>query len=461
MSFKTTRRALMKDITLGAGASLLGPVLGQLAAHAAGNAKAIRKKIVFVVQGNGMNPNHLVPVGVKRRPDGKNERPNNDTLFELSLKDLELNSALEPLTPFKNKLALLQGLSGRIALSDHSANHGALGCYPANKGAMAQTIDFALGQAVPGIMPHIGLGLMNKPDITMNYNFSASAPGKIVPIQCSPELAFKALFGSIAEGSGKDSFDRKTNLLDFMANDVKKTRSTLATEERIKFDQYLEAFEALRDRQATIATIHDSLKVYAPKLEDRYKNPTETNRLEAQFEIAAASLITGLSNVITLVSGGGGQHYISYPELGIPVDGHHYGHGGGVEGKNYEECFVTVRKYHTKLIANLAKKLASVKEGDGTMLDNTLIVYLSDSGDSHHPNLYEWPVVLLGNLGGKFKTEGRYLQFPNYNTKNHRTMSNLYLTLLEAVGKPRDKFGIADPGLKDTDQRGIISELLV
>lgn len=460
MNTLASRRELIKGLALGSGASLLNPVLLQLAAHAKGDASAIRKRIVFVVQGNGMNPNHLVPIGVKRRPDGRNERPKNDDPIVLDLKNLELNPALNPLDPFKDRLTLIQGLSGRIALSDHSTNHGALGCYPANKGPMAQTIDLALGEALPGIMPHLGLGLMNKPEFTMNYNFSASGPGKAAPIQCSPELAFKSLFGSVTDGSGKEAFDRKTNLLDFMAEDVRKSRNALATEEKQKFDQYLEAFESLRDRQAKIDSIRDTLKANTPKLEHRFMKPTETNRLEAQFEIAAAALIIGLTNVVTLVSGGGGQHYISYPELGIPVDGHHYGHGGGVEGKDHEDCFRTVRQYHAKLISGLASKLNTVKEGDGTMLDNTLIIYISDSGDAHHPTLYEWPVVMLGNLGGKFKKGGRYLQLPQYQAPKHRTMANFYLTLLEAAGKPRKKFGIMDPNLKDIDQNGIVSELL-
>ncbi|MCE9568152.1 MAG: DUF1552 domain-containing protein [Planctomycetes bacterium] len=459
MNTETTRREMLKLAGYGTSATLLTPILDQLAAHAAGDAKTVvRKRVVFVVQGNGMSPNHLLPSGVQRP---KNGRPTNDKLEEVSLKDRELHAAIEPLTPFKDRLTLVQGLSGRIALSDHSANHGALGCYPANKGPMAQTIDVALGEAMPGIAPHVGLGIMNKPDLTMNYQISAAGPGKTTPIQCSPELAFKGLFGSVAGGSSRTAFDRRTNLLDFMADDVKRSRDALAGEEKQKFDQYLEAFENLRDRQSKIDAIQGDLKKHAPKLDDKFQKPTETNRLEAQFEIAAAALITGLTNVVTLVSGGGGQHYISFPELGIPVDGHHYGHGGGVPGKTYEECFVAVRQYHTKLIAGLAKKLESVKEGDGTMLDNTVIVYLSDSGDGHHPNLMEWPVVLLGDLGGKLKTRGRYLQFPAYGTKNHRTMANLYLTLLHAAGKPRDKFGVADPGLKDIDQTGPVSDLLV
>jgi hypothetical protein len=455
---ETTRREVLKLAGYGSAATLLTPMLGQLAAHAAGDTKAAnRKKVVFVLQCNGMHPAHLMPSGLERPKSGK---WSNDKLEEYSLKERALHAALEPLTPFKERLALVGGLSGRIALSDHSANHGALGCYPANKGPMAQTIDCTIGEANPGIFPYVALGMAEKLDQTLNYQLSASGPGKANPVQCNPELAFKALFGSVAGGNSRAAFDRRTNLLDFMADDVKRARGQLVGDEKAKFDQYLEAFENLRDRQAKIDSIADDLKKHAPKLDAKFAKPTETNRLEAQFETAAAALITGLTNTVLLTSGGGGQHFPAFPELGIPVGGHHYGHGGGVPGKTHEECFVTVRQYHCKLISELAKTLDSVKEGDGTMLDNTVIVYLSDSGDGHHPQLREWPVVLLGDLGGKLKTRSRYLQFPAYESKAHRTMANLYCTLLHAVGRPIDKFGVPDPGLKDVNQSGVVAELL-
>jgi hypothetical protein len=458
MNTETTRREVLKLAGYGSAATLLAPMLGQLAAHAAGDAKAAnRKKVVFVLQCNGMSPAHILPSGIERP---KNGRWANDKLEEVPLKDRTLHTALEPLTPYKDRLALVGGLSGRIALSDHSANHGALGCYPANKGPMAQTIDCALGEANPGIFPYVALGMAEKLDQTLNYQLSAAGPGKANPVQCNPELAFKALFGSVAGGNSRAAFDRRTNLLDFMADDVKRARGQLVGDEKAKFDQYLEAFENLRDRQAKIDAIADDLRKHAPKLDAKFAKPTETNRLEAQFETAAAALITGLTNTVLLTSGGGGQHFPAFPELGIPIGGHHYGHGGGVPGKTYEDCFVTVRQYHCKLIANLAKTLAGVKEGDGTMLDNTVIVYLSDSGDGHHPQLREWPVVMLGDLGGKLKTRGRYLQFPAYEAKAHRTMANLYCTLLHAVGKPADKFGVPDPGLKDVNQTGVVTELM-
>ena len=461
MSFETTRRQMLKRVGLGAGTTLLTPILSQLAAHAAGEERATPRRVVFVVQGNGMNPNHITPAGIRPPVDRGNNRPTNDALYEQPLADVELPAPLTALAPYKSRLALVRGLSGRIALSDHSANHGALGCYPANRGPMAQTIDLALGDALPGIYRHLGLGILNRPDATFNYRISAAGPGRNSPVQCSPELAFRGIFGSVSGGSSRQDFDRRTNLLDFMATDVRRSQGALAAEERQRLDPYLEAFENLRDRQVRLEGIQDRMRQNAPNLDARFRNPTECNRLEAQFEIAAASLIVGLTNVVTLVSGGGGQDYMSFPELGIPVDGHHYGHGGSVPGKTYEECFVTVRQYHTRLIAELCRKLRAVREGNGTMLDNTLIVYLSDSGDGHHPSLYEWPVVLIGNLGGRLRTSGRYLQFPRYQARGHRTMANLYLTLLHAAGRPRDRFGVADTGLREIDQSGVVSELLV
>lgn len=456
MSMRTTRRQMIKGLALGAGASLLSPILGQIAAHAAG--APARKRVIFVVQSNGMNPMHLVPVGKKRRPDGRSERPQNQKTEEYSIKDLQLHEAIEPLSAFKDRMALVQGLSGRIAVSDHSCNLGALGCFPKDKGAMMQTVDHAVADALPGVFKHVGLGLSGA-NSSMNYNLSAIGPGQAAPIICSPELAFKSLFGSVAEGAGQKEFDQRSNLLEFMADDVKRSRAALAGEERQKLDSYLAAFESLHARQKEIGAMRDALKTHAPKLGEKLTTSTSSLILEAQFEIAAAALIAGITNVVTLASGGGGQQFGKFPEFNIP-DLHHIGHGGSYGERNFEQCFVHLRQFHTRLIANLAKRLDSVKEGDGTMLDHTLIVYLSDSGESHHPNLHEWPVILLGNLGGKVKTGGRYVQLPTYGAPEHRTMANLYCTLLHAVGKPRDKFGVADPGLKGVDQSGVVTELL-
>jgi hypothetical protein len=448
------RRDVLKGLTLGAGAFLLNPLLARIAA--AGDAAA-PLRVVFFVEANGLFPTHVQPVGLERPKNGA------DKLIDVPLADHDLPEAIAALTPFKDRLTIIQGLSGRSSeggTGGHSTNYGALGCYPGSKGPMAQTIDAALADALGGVVPHVGLGIHNRPEVNVHYSLSATGPGKPLPIQCRPELAYKALFGSIADRGGRQAFELRTNLLDYMASDVKKARAALAGDERQQLDSYLEAFESLRDRQVKIDAIRDGLKRAAPPPPDKFTSAVETHRLEGQVDLAAAALIGGLTNTVTLTSGGGGQHYITFTGLGVPIDGHAIGHGQGVNGMDWARCRLVIRKFHAELIARLAAKLQSVREGAGTVLDNTLIVYLSDSGESHHPNLKEWPVVLLGTWAGKLKAGGRCLEFPKYQTVGHRTTASLYLSLLAAAGKPRESFGVKDLGLRDVDVSGPLLQLL-
>lgn len=454
-----TRRLAIKGLTLSAGASVLQPLLAQIVAQAAEGA-APKQRFVFVLQSNGTNPNHIIPVGENTRKD--KELFSNSETIERSLEGRELPEAIAPLSPFKKQMVLLQGLSGCMAeggTGGHSTNHGALGCYPGSAGPMAQTIDCALGEAVPGIIRHVGLGVLDKKDQTLNYLLSCSGPGKAQPLQCAPEQAFRSLFGSVIGGTDRAAFEHRTSLLDFMAEDVRRARGVLVGDERQKLDEYLAALETLHRRQGAIDAIKPSLSRTIPKLDEQFAKPTEVNRLQAQFEIATASIIAGLTHSVTIASGGGHQNYLAFPDLGIPIGGHGVGHGETVDGLTTDQIFIKTRKFHCEQIARMAAKLTEIREGDGTLLDHTLIVYLSDSGEAHHPNLKTWPVVLLGGMGGKLKVDGRYVQLPHYGAKQHRTLANLYLTLLAAAGQPRDRFGIPDNGLRDIDQSGDIREL--
>ena len=67
-------------------------------------------------------------------------------------------------------------------------------------------------------------------------------------------------------------------------------------------------------------------------------------------------------------------------------------------------------------------RLEKIPEGNGTMMDNTVIVYMSDASDTHHSTAYEWPFVVLGNLKGKMNLGGRYISYPGYGKVGHRTV---------------------------------------
>ncbi|MFT4549468.1 MAG: hypothetical protein ACI9MB_003442, partial [Verrucomicrobiales bacterium] len=108
-----------------------------------------------------------------------------------------------------------------------------------------------------------------------------------------------------------------------------------------------------------------------------------------------------------------------------------------------------IMDYHMQNIAKMATKLQAVPEGDGSMLDNTVIVYLSDHGEKHHSNCFEWPMVALGNIGGAFRA-GHYIHVPGWGEPGHRTIASLYLSLLHGAGLPQDGFGQPDRTLPNS-----------
>lgn len=145
-----SRRSFLQGATLGAGGVLLSPLLERL--EAASSGAPAPRRFVFVVEGNGVNPEQVQPATIARRRNGQSQN-DADGLVDLPLAQHELPRALEPLAEFKDRLTIIQGLSGRVCGGGHSNNFGALGCYSAKKGAAGETIDCALAKAVPALFP--------------------------------------------------------------------------------------------------------------------------------------------------------------------------------------------------------------------------------------------------------------------------------------------------------------------
>jgi len=466
----TTRRDILKGVSLGAGAILLGPIIQRLQAEAAG--LELPKRFLFVVEGNGLPWQQIQPEGIERqnvvggsyvKRSGNGDKPFRD----LPLADYELAPALQPVNEFKDRVTILQGLSGKMNGGGHSNDFGALGACNAHGGVghsgspANETIDYALGRRISSVYPQMGVGITGQPETSIIYNCSAIGKNKPLPTQCRPDLAFENFFGSAADGVGRKRFDTRKNLLDHVAKDIKRAEASLAGPEREKLETYLSAFASMRERHDKLVAMEAELKAHAPPVSDKYTSEVETDRLDAQFDIATASLVSGLTNVATIASGAGNPYFgITFTGLGITKGKHGIGHGGGENGVTAEQLATKIRVFHFDLIARTIRKLQAVREGDGTMFDNTLIVYLSDAAEGHHSRCWEWPMVLIGNLGGKLKC-GRYLEWPGHGSDGHRHIGNLYTTFLNAVGDNRESFGQIDPLLnQDVDQRGPCEQLL-
>lgn len=467
------RREVLKGVSLGAGAFVLSPMLQQLRAEAAGT--TARKRFVFVVEGNGLPWNQIQPTGIQRNSrlissGGNTNARGGDVrrdVTSIPLANHELPRALQPVAAFKDRLTIIQGLSGKMNGGGHSNDFGALGAYNARGGvgnsgaAVGETIDYALGRRLGGVFPQVGLGISDRAEHTMIYNCSAAGRDRALPTQCRPDLASIGLFGSVAVGDGQRVFNTRRNVLDYMVDDIRRLENSLAGPEREKLQAYLRAFEEMRRRHGQLVELEATLRRNAPPITDKFRSDVETDRLDAHFDLAGAALVCGLTNVVTIASGVGNPYFsVRFGGLGIGVGKHTIGHGGGFEGRSWDDLSSTIRRFHFEMIARLAQRLQATPEGNGTMLDNTCIVYLSDAAEGHHSRCWEWPMVLLGNLGGRLRA-GQYLELPGHGARNHRHIGNLYTTLLHAAGFNVDTFGQPDPLLgRDVDQRGPVSELL-
>jgi hypothetical protein len=448
--FATTHPFSRRNLLKGAGATLLTPFLAHLDAAAKGQ---LPKRFVFVVKSSGLQAEFLNPEGLAH---------GGDKLVDAPLADKTLPDSLQSLEPFKGRLNIIQGLSGKMCNSGHSSHYGALGAYKATETSqpLAATLDGFLSEKFPSVFNHIGLTMGDGSQGTAYPSISASDRNKQLPFQCDPELAYQNLYGSIAEGGNiKAKYTRTGNVLDAMGEDIKRLQKELPGPEREKLGTYLSGFEALRHRRTQLVSMQGLLKEHAPKPTDKYTSKFTTDHLDAHFDMATAALITGISNVVTIHCD---DLNSSYQGLGITPKVHSIGHGSSSGDLSSQDCRNMIRKFHIDLIARMAQSLGQAPEGDGTMLDNTLIVYLSDNSDKHHSSATEWPMFTLGNLGGAIKANGRYLAYPHYGSANHRhTLGNFLTTVCHAAGLETDHFGQPDFALGKLDmQKGPLGELL-
>ena len=461
------RRTFLKGLSLGSGAALISPMLQQMSLEAAGaNRKQFPQRFVFVVKSSGIIADRIEPEFLQSKIKAGGYL--NESLVKHPLAD-----TLKPLEPFKDQLGIVQGLSGKMCRGGHSSWFGAMGVYKTGGEHSSGTIlrataDAELARLFPAPFQHVGLALRGKVmgseyEGTLYPGISAVAPNRELPFQASPDVAHQQLFGSAVANSAaaKTRNQLQGRLLDFMVGDIKKLERTLPGTEREKMGYYLNAFEELQTRREKLSTMGKEIRAAAPEMDLRFTSQTPEDRQAAHFDLIAGALISGITNVATMRLD---NISTNYPTLGLTERNvHGIGHGEDCNGKSPEVARDLIRRHHMKLLADLCSKLKAIPEGDGTMLDNTTILYFSDSGNEHHGNLMEWPYLVLGGSGGRMKLGGRYIRYPKYGAENHRTIGNWWTTWLNAFGNPVKHYGNLDLELQKNgmSQKGALTELMV
>ena len=450
--------------------------LRTIKAHGAANESTLPKRFVFVVKSSGVDKYNLVPDGIDNHFQGDDGRKLGNRgrepgeLIDVSLTDHKLPEKLSALESLKNRLTIIQSLSGVGFRGNHTKGFGTLSLHDSETVAVAPTLDCILGQHLSnGPYPMYGMAMNGRlleggsPENGYCYpNISAHGASKPVAFQASPRKAFLELFGSAV--ASPEQREKKLalngNLMEFLTDDARRVEKQLSGDEKDRFALYMNSFASLQSIEEKKAGLLNRIQNAAPEPTERYDSVSPSARIESHFEIASAALISGLTNVVTLRPDTLG---IKYTELGLSEHVHAIGHLGDnttSNGWTGHQARVEIEKLHFNEIAKMARKFDSIPEGDGTMLDNTLIVYMSCSSGDHHCAGHDWPFVLLGGMANKLNM-GRYIEYAKYGDKGHRTTGNLYLSLMHAAGlKTPATFGQLDSNLQHLNVNGPLQELM-
>jgi len=200
-----------------------------------------------------------------------------------------------------------------------------------------------------------------------------------------------------------------------------------------------------------LSSISDHLSKFAPKVNSDYESPEfETDWHDNLLDLGIAALKSGTTNVLT-VGSGRGEIFGSWYGLGVEKQGHNLGHMPQAGNPIWDK----IRSYNTSMLVKIMEELESVPEGSGTMMDNTLIVYTSNNADKQHTKGTTWPVILLGNCGGAFKS-GQFTQYDGT-----RPINALYASILHSVGVKVDRYNMSDQMASRFDSgSGILREIV-
>lgn len=299
-----------------------------------------------------------------------------------------------------------------------------------------QEIANALGDATP--QPSLTLAAQTK-DNRRGY-ISANADGSRNPPIGEPWKAYEYMFGPYSEGGGSGpdiaELTAKQSVLDSVMDDLGTLRARVSGSERAKLEAHLEAVRQLEQNLGGTATDCAMGNTVQPRSSHDY--PT---RVRLHNELIAASLACDLTRVVSFMTAPAGHDNCNFGFLDLPVGGdiHQsiaHSSSGSTQDSGGSDAMALVGAWHAQGLADLISLLKAMPEGDGTVFDNTTILWATECawGNHGHAGI---PIVLAGTMGGKLKN-GLYLPDELNSSTGYRSVLN---TLAHAMGHELDTFG--------------------
>ena len=258
-------------------------------------------------------------------------------------------------------------------------------------------------------------------------------PTTPLPVERDPRAVFERLFGtsgSTDPAARAARLQRDSTIIDAVGAELKRLQQILGAGDRLKVSEYV---DSVRDVERRIQTAAAQSSRELPLVDEPAGIPEDyATHAKLQMDLLALAYQTDLTRVSTFmlakeVSGR------AYPEIGVSDSHHPLSHHQDEPGKL--ERLHKVNEYHFQQFAHLAAKLAATPDGDGTMLDHTVLLYgtgISDSNTHFHDDL---PVAVVGGKAAGIRG-GRYVRHAD-----GTPISNLYVSLLDRLGVAVDAFG--------------------
>jgi hypothetical protein len=256
------------------------------------------------------------------------------------------------------------------------------------------------------------------------------------PPEVNPRAVFERLFGSEEDAADPTARARNAKLdqsiLDLVSDDTKKLQRDLGPTDRRKLDEYLTAVREV-ERQVQVGEKQaEENNVAVPNMPKPEGIPLEFGEhAQLMFNLMAIALQSDITRVSTFMLAREGSNR-SYREIGVP-EGHH-GLSHHRNDPALMDKIAAINQYHMEQFAMFVNKLQSTPDGDGSLLDHTMIVYGSGISDGNKHNHDDLPVLLAGG-GRNFKT-GRHVKL-----SESIPVANLYLSMLDVMGVPTEKLG--------------------
>ena len=433
MRFITRKSLPRRTFLRGVGASFALPLLDAMipAATAAIKTPAIGvRRLGYIFMPMGCDESRWTP-------------GSEDTLDKLS-------PILDSLKPVKDKMTIFTNMELRPAYpGSHATSNSSF--LSAAKAKVTESSDYYLGTTADQVaaqqighqtqLPSLELAMDlmqtvgqcdNGYACVYQNNLSWSSPTTPLPAEAHPRLVFENLFGEGGTPAERRvALRERASLLDSIADDMNRLKRELGASDQARVSEYLDSIREVERRIQNAEA--DSKDNSLPDLERPMGVPASyADHARLMFDLQLLAFQGDITRVTTFQIARETSNR-TYPEIGVPDPHHPLSHHGDDPDKIAR--MAKINAFHVSLFAEYLEKLQNTREGNGSLLDNVLLLYGSGIGNPNVHNHTNLPIILAGGAAGGMKGN-RHVRY-----KKPTPLANLHLTILDKVGVKLDTFG--------------------